>query len=119
MRRALPVLVVLAATVAGCGSDPAARFALHTPPEHSSADALPEVRAAQLRADADWLADELRGSTGLGGRVRQFADNPERARIAVGKAIRRALDRVAAADPVLGDHLRRSVQTGMRCCYLP
>lgn len=76
-----------------------------------------EVRAARLRADADWLADELRGSTGLGGRTRQFADNPERARIAVGKAIRRALDRVAAADPVLGEHLRRTVQTGMRCCY--
>jgi hypothetical protein len=50
MRRALPVLVVLAATVAGCGSDPAERFTLRTPPEHSSADALPEVRAAQLRA---------------------------------------------------------------------
>ncbi|MFC0066034.1 hypothetical protein ACFFQW_19745 [Umezawaea endophytica] len=78
-----------------------------------------EARVARLRADADWLADELRGSTGLGGRARQFADNPERARIAVGKAIRRALDRVAAADPVLGEHLRGSVQTGMRCCYQP
>jgi hypothetical protein len=69
--------------------------------------------------DADWLADELRGSTGLGGRARQFADNPERARIAVGKAIRRALDRVSAADPVLGEHLRRTVRTGMRCRYQP
>ncbi len=78
-----------------------------------------EARAARLRADADWLAGELRGSTGLGGRTRRFTDNPERARIAVGKAIRRALDRVAAADPVLGGHLRATVQTGMRCSYQP
>ena len=78
-----------------------------------------EVRAAQLRADADWLADELRAATGLGGRPRRFTDNPERARIAVGKAIRRALDRVTAADPLLGEHLRGRVQTGMRCSYQP
>ncbi|PRY34751.1 hypothetical protein CLV43_11527 [Umezawaea tangerina] len=76
-----------------------------------------EVRAAQLRADAEWLADEVRAATGLGGRTRRFADNPERARIAVGKAIRRAVDRIGAADAVLGEHLRGSVQTGMRCSY--
>lgn len=76
-------------------------------------------RAARLRADADWLADELGAATGLGGKARQFTDNPERARIAVGKAIRRALDRVAAADAVIGDHLRAAVTTGMRCSYRP
>jgi tetratricopeptide (TPR) repeat protein len=78
-----------------------------------------EVKAARLREDAAWLVDELRGSTGLGGRARQFADNPERARIAVGKAIRRAVDRVTAADAVLGEHLRATVRTGMRCRYQP
>ena len=52
MRRALPVLVGLTAVTAaaGCGSDPAERFALHTPPVHRSAGPLPEVRAQQLRA---------------------------------------------------------------------
>ena len=52
MRRALPLLVGLTAVTAaaGCGSDPAERFALHTPPVHRSAGPLPEVRAQQLRA---------------------------------------------------------------------
>jgi len=88
--------------------------------EIDEADARHDVaRAARLRADADWLADEVRVSTGLGGRSRRFADNPERARIAVGKAIRRALDRVGSADPVIGEHLRTRVRTGTRCSYLP
>jgi tetratricopeptide (TPR) repeat protein len=76
-------------------------------------------RAARLRAEIDWLAGEIGAATGLGGRARRFADNPERARVAVGKAIRRALDRIAEADPVLGGQLRVAVQTGMRCCYRP
>jgi hypothetical protein len=55
----------------------------------------------------------------MGGRVRQFATGEERARVAVGKAIRRALDRVAKADPFIGEELRATVQTGLRCCYRP
>jgi len=42
----------------------------------------------------------------------------ERARIAVGKAIRRALGYIHAADPILGDILTRSIETGRRCVYL-
>jgi tetratricopeptide (TPR) repeat protein len=88
--------------------------------EIDEADAMHDgERAARLRSDADWLADELQAATGLGGRTRQFADNPERARIAVGKAIRRALDRVGAADPVIGEQLRAAITTGMRCSYQP
>ncbi|MFB4296691.1 hypothetical protein [Actinomadura sp. NTSP31] len=75
-------------------------------------------RAAELRGERDWLIGELASATGLGGRARRFADNDERARIAVGKAIRRALDRVADSDPVLGAELRAHVRTGVRCCYL-
>ncbi|HSV65717.1 MAG TPA: hypothetical protein VLJ59_07405 [Mycobacteriales bacterium] len=76
-------------------------------------------RATRLRAEAGWLADELQAATGLGGGARHFADNPERARIAVGKAIRRALHHISAADPALGEELCAAVQTGMRCCYRP
>jgi hypothetical protein len=72
-----------------------------------------------LRVERDWLIAELAASAGLGGRSRQFAGNPERARIAVGKAIRRALNRVAEADPVIGAELHATIQTGMRCCYQP
>jgi hypothetical protein len=37
----------------------------------------------------------------------------------VGKAIRRALTRIAEADPVIERELRDTIQTGVRCCYRP
>ncbi len=76
-------------------------------------------RAARVRLERDWLISELTAAAGLGGRARQFPADEERARIAVGKAIRRALDRIAAADEVIGAHLRASVHTGRRCSYWP
>ena len=69
--------------------------------------------------ESDWLVAELAAATGLGGRQRRFADDAERARIAVGKAIRRALRRIEAADQALGADLRACVVTGLRCCYRP
>lgn len=76
-------------------------------------------RAARLQEELDALVAALSGSTGLRGRSRSFATSAERARTAVRKAVRRALDVIDAADPVLGDLLRRSVQTGRTCCYRP
>jgi hypothetical protein len=76
-------------------------------------------RVARLRSESDWLVDELQAQAGLGGRSREFADRAERARIAVGKAIRRALRRISAADPVIGAQLLAAVQTGTTCCYCP
>jgi len=46
-------------------------------------------------------------------------DQGERARVAVGKAIRRSLARITEADPIIGDHLRQTVHTGVRCSYWP
>jgi hypothetical protein len=37
----------------------------------------------------------------------------------VGKAIRRALARITEADGVIGEHLRQTVHTGVRCSYWP
>jgi hypothetical protein len=74
---------------------------------------------AAARAERDWILDELTRSLGLGGRVRHFAEAGERARVAAGKAIRRALARIEAADPLIGGHLRRGVHTGVRCAYWP
>jgi hypothetical protein len=71
------------------------------------------------RAERDWLVAQLASSAGFGGRVRSFPDQGERARVAVGKAIRRALARITEADPILGDHLRHTVHTGVRCSYWP
>jgi hypothetical protein len=77
------------------------------------------VGVARLREERDWLVGELAAATGVAGRSRLFTGNEERARIAVGKAIRRALNRISAADPVIGEVLQARVQTGLRCCYRP
>jgi hypothetical protein len=74
---------------------------------------------AAARAERDWLVAQMASAAGLGGRPRAFPDDGERARVAVGKAIRRALTRIADADPVIGAHLRQSVRTGVRCSYWP
>lgn len=50
------------------------------------------------RAEREWLMAQLASAAGLGRRPRSFPDDRERARVAVGKAIRRALARIAVAD---------------------
>jgi hypothetical protein len=75
--------------------------------------------AARAREERDWLIAELAAATGIGGRPRHFPDSEEKARIAVGKAIRRALRRIADADALIGAHLQASVSTGIRCSYRP
>jgi hypothetical protein len=76
-------------------------------------------RAARARAERDWLVSQLAGAAGFGGRTRSFPAQGERARVAVGKAIRRAVGRITQADPVIGEHLRQTVHTGVRCSYWP
>lgn len=77
------------------------------------------ARAATARSEYDWLRAELAAGTAVGGRPRHFTDTTERARIAVGKAIRRAIDRLAEADPIIAEHLRGTVRTGLHCSYHP
>jgi hypothetical protein len=77
------------------------------------------VRAVSARAERDWLTAQLASAAGLGGRTRSFPDQGERARVAVGKAVRRALARIDEADAAIGDHLRQTVHTGVRCSYWP
>lgn len=76
-------------------------------------------RAAAARAERGWLVSQLANAAGLGGRTRSFPDEGERARVAVGKAIRRALVRITEADAAIGEHLRQAVHTGARCSYWP
>jgi len=76
-------------------------------------------RLRSLRSESQWLAHEVRSAIGLSGRPRQFPVDSERARIAVGKAIRRAVDRVSDEDSVIGRELRDRVETGTCCCYRP
>jgi hypothetical protein len=76
-------------------------------------------QASRARAEREWLIVQLAGATGLGGRTRSFSDESERARVAVGKAIRRAIIRITESDAVIGEHLRQTVHTGTRCSYWP
>jgi len=77
------------------------------------------ARAEGLRAEMDALVDQLESAVGLGGRTRTFADPAERARSAVSKAIKRAIDAIDAADPALAAPLRATVTTGVACSYTP
>ena len=73
----------------------------------------------RARAEREWLSAQLASAAGLSGRIRSFPDDAERARVAVGKAIRRALVRIEEGDAVVGEHLRQAVHTGARCSYWP
>jgi hypothetical protein len=85
----------------------------------SADDARDEAGAMRARAEYQQIVAELRQASGLGGRDREFADSGERARTAVQKAIRRAVARIEAVDPVIGRELADTVVTGRLCCYLP
>ncbi len=74
-------------------------------------------RLARARAELDRFVDELTRSMGLAGKSRSFADDAERARIAVRKAIKRALATITEADPELGRELGSRVVTGARCVF--
>jgi hypothetical protein len=76
-------------------------------------------RAARLSVELDALVAEVSGHTDVRGRSRAFATSGERARTAVQKAVRRALDAIEQADADLGAALRASLQTGRSCCYRP
>jgi tetratricopeptide (TPR) repeat protein len=76
-------------------------------------------RAARARAEIEWLAETMAGAVGLGGRDREQGAAAERARAAVTKALRAAIDRVARFDPALGEILSRTIRTGVFCSYEP
>jgi hypothetical protein len=76
-------------------------------------------RAERLRIESEALVGELTGALGLHGRSRRAADVAERARVAVTKALHRALARIRTSHRPLGHHLARTVKTGTFCVYSP
>jgi tetratricopeptide (TPR) repeat protein len=82
-----------------------------------AADSNADLAAAErLRLLRDAVASELAGAVG---HVRGFPGSPERARTSVRKALKRALDVIAEADPVLGEELRTGISTGYVCRFTP
>jgi hypothetical protein len=76
-----------------------------------------QALSTEEQDELDALTHELARVSGLGSRIRSFADAPERARTAVRKAVKRAIEQVTAANPVVGQHLAKRVETGAVCCY--
>lgn len=76
-------------------------------------------RAGKLAAEREALVRHLAANTGRRGRARRLNDPVERARKAVTARLRDAIRRVKAADPTVGEHLERAVQTGVHCAYRP
>ena len=76
-------------------------------------------RAARAREELAWIAEQLSGAVGLGGRDRRTGSDAERARVNVTRAIRAALRRVGERDAALGRHLQDTVRTGTFCSYEP
>jgi DNA-binding NarL/FixJ family response regulator len=76
-------------------------------------------RISRAREELDFIAGELAGAVGLGGRDRVAASSAERARVNVTRAIRSAVKRIGENDSALGEHLDAAVKTGTFCSYAP
>ena len=76
------------------------------------------ARSRRATEEREQVLDALRRDSGLGGRSRRMSDESERSRMRVSKAIRRALQRLSAVDPVLGRALGVRIRTGYVCRYV-
>jgi len=76
-------------------------------------------RAAKIRAELEFLTDELAAAVGVGGRNRQARSAAERARLSITKTIKAALRHIEENHPVLGQHFATSIKTGTFCSYMP
>lgn len=76
-------------------------------------------RTERLRMELDALVEQLESASGLAGRPREFPNQVERARTAVRKAIKRAIDEIDGADPRVAAPLHAATTTGTVCCYVP
>jgi tetratricopeptide (TPR) repeat protein len=76
-------------------------------------------RAEKLRAEADELSSHIIREAGFRGHERKQSSHSERARLAVTKSIRRAIEKIRELNPTLGRHLANSIRTGYFCSYAP
>ena len=77
------------------------------------------ARTEVLLAELEAIEATVRLASGRAGRPRVFAGPQERARTAVRKAIKRALDEISAASPAIGAFLHATIVTGATCSYQP
>jgi hypothetical protein len=77
------------------------------------------ARVEKAEADREYLLAELTRGLGLGGRGRRTGGSSERARTAVSRALRYALEEVASQNQPAAEHLRAGLRTGAYCSYAP
>jgi hypothetical protein len=73
----------------------------------------------EIQNELEAIADHLASAVGLGGRDRRTSSNAERARSAVTKCIKKAVQTIGEAIPSLGYHLAARIKTGYFCSYNP
>jgi predicted ATPase len=76
-------------------------------------------RVDKLQHEVALLSRELATGLGLRRHQRQAASAAEQARVNVTRAIKRALQKIAAQHHALGLHLLNTVNTGLFCSYTP
>lgn len=76
-------------------------------------------RVESLQKEIEIISEMVRSSSGLDGRRRKTGSDNERARVAVRKRIKAALDRIRRDLPALHAHLAAGLQTGTVCSYEP
>ena len=74
-------------------------------------------RIAKAEADREYLVNELARAVGIAGRERQTGGSAERARTAVARTLRYALDELAVQHRLAADHIRAGLRTGTYCSY--
>jgi hypothetical protein len=76
-------------------------------------------RKTEIQNELQAIADHLAAAVGLGGRDRKTSSDTERARSAVTKCIKQAVQKIGEAIPALGYHLAARIKTGYFCSYNP
>jgi non-specific serine/threonine protein kinase len=76
-------------------------------------------RKAELRNELEALVDHLAAAVGVGGRDRKTSSDAERARSAVTKYVKKAIQKIGDAIPSLGYHFAARIKTGYFCSYNP
>lgn len=76
-------------------------------------------KAESLEDDREFLLNEIKTATGLGGRSRKTPSGQERARTNIQTSISNTIKRAAKSDSELGRHLKSAIKTGSLCSYQP
>jgi hypothetical protein len=76
-------------------------------------------RRAKAQNEIQMITDSLASAVGVAGRDRKTSSDAERARSAVTKCIKKAIQKIGDAIPSLGYHLAARIKTGYFCSYNP